>query len=226
MYDPSYWDRTAQAEPQAGPDLYTQAQCVTAFKRGLKYLPNGHVRLLKTDLWTEGVATQREVLQTVVRYGWTVGYHIEAHGIDISRVTCARAGGVQADIRALPFRQCFDMILDVSTIDHVKLGDALGVISEYYRCLKPHGVLVLIFAHRGGTLPGGEGYFIFPVRCIKGWTQIRFTILEEYAIHMMNTRPVAYLRPLAGFFQWLEFTPLSKHLKGIAPLYVMIARKA
>lgn len=50
---------------------------------------------------------------------------------------------IEGDIRDLVFRdEFFDVILDLSTIDHVE--NYRAVIGEYFRCLKKGGILLLI----------------------------------------------------------------------------------
>lgn len=101
-------------------------------------------RVLKTDLMNESFAKERDVLSL---FG-------ESIGLDISKVVCKRAHIVskqiniaQGDIRCIPFRSGeFGLLLDLSTIDHVSECDAVKVIGEYSRLLKPGGVLVLLFA--------------------------------------------------------------------------------
>jgi len=101
-------------------------------------------KVLKTDLWNESVATERNIL----------GLFNESFGVDISKTVCLKAHSqskktsvVQGDICSLPYRDgCFSLILDLSTIDHISLTDAYGVISEYKRLLTNGGVLLLCYA--------------------------------------------------------------------------------
>jgi len=248
---PSLWDNRATFEKTGDPSLlarYCQHQCLVAFQKGMKYLDKKqNIRMLKTDLWTEGVRREREVLNHALRWARNQHYFVKAVGMDISGVACQKAGTytraqlVQADIRSLPYAdESFDMILDVSTIDHIPLEEAAAVIQDYWICLKEHGVLVLIFAHQKGTLDNkdmGDEYYCFPIRDMKMHLgHCGFAIKEEYAIHSLNTRPMAYLMSsklkLAqldhiskGMAQFIEYSPVSKHLLRIAPLYVVIARK-
>lgn len=105
-------------------------------------------RVLKTDLWNESVSVEREVL---AYYNGSVQV-----GTDISGVVCRGAYGrnnrmfvSQGDIRNLPFRDgAFDVILDISTIDHVSEADAVKVIAEYQRLLAAGGVLFLMYAQK------------------------------------------------------------------------------
>lgn len=49
------------------------------------------------------------------------------------------------DIRALPYGdESFDLVLDLSTIDHVPGNDYVKVLDEYNRVLLPHGIAVIV----------------------------------------------------------------------------------
>lgn len=49
------------------------------------------------------------------------------------------------DIRNLPFRDMFfDVVVDLSTLDHVRPSEAALAISEYHRVLKTYGRLLLV----------------------------------------------------------------------------------
>jgi len=247
-----HWDKMAIKEPvtQAGiPEKYTQAQCLTAFKLGLANLSKGRIRILKTDLWTEGIVRSREVLNHAVELSEREGYKVEAHGIDISLLACnqainylTRATIKQGDIRNLDYASCFfDLILDISTIDHVPYSDAQTALAEYARCLKPKGVLVLMFAHTGSTfdsmrpVTGIRDYYTFPVSDIRKNLQHRFAIKGEYAVHFLNIPPVSIIASLCSkvrlqsqvskLFGLLEYTPVSKLFKHFAPMYIIIAQR-
>ena len=52
---------------------------------------------------------------------------------------------LRGDIRALPFKdECFDVVLDLSTLDHVKPDEVGKVLAEYARVLKKEGRLLLV----------------------------------------------------------------------------------
>lgn len=249
---PEHWDGIAQKEPvtQAGiPEIYTQAQCLTAFRLGLRYLPNKSITILKTDLWTEGVVRSREVLNHAVELAEAKGYSVEAHGIDISLLACSkainsltRARIKQGDIRNLDYSpECFDLILDISTIDHIPFSEAQIALAEYTRCLKTRGVLVLMFAHKGSTFDsmrpasGIKDYYTFPVEEIRKILCYDFVINDEYAVHFLNIPPASMIASLCGkfrlqtqvsqLFSLFEYTPVSKIFKHFAPMYIIIARK-
>jgi SAM-dependent methyltransferase len=253
-YGDRYWDEVAKQEvdkPARAPERYTQEQCLAAVRRGYTYLKRwGEIRVLKTDLWTEGIVRSREVLEAarleiekrhqVHRRGDVVAY-----GMDISRHTCRQAfqvGGwstvAQADIRHLPVQEeSVDMILDISTIDHVPLMEAKPVIRDYWRCLPPGGVLILMFSHDDGVMrkAGFDGAYFFPIEDIRRQLRYGYAIREEYAIHFLNILPLSYLMCVADRIKmpWLvsapfgrmEYSRLSKRLRKWAPMYVIIATK-
>ncbi len=108
----------------------------------------GRPRVLKTDLWNECLAGDRDI---VVHLGDENGCRVVA--LDLEYAICAlgrtRVPGalvVQADIRALPFRPgSFDAVLDLSTLDHVPAEDVAAALAEYGAVLRSPGVLLTVF---------------------------------------------------------------------------------
>ena len=102
-------------------------------------------RVLKVDLWNEGVETSRDIL------GKFEG--IDAVGFDLSKTICHLAKErlynpeiAQATCRNVPFADAkFDLILDLSTIDHIPFSKTKEVFAEYYRVLRPKGLVALVF---------------------------------------------------------------------------------
>lgn len=109
----------------------------------VKATKNLHV--LKVDLWNEGVETTRDVLGNFA--------NVDAVGFDFSKTICQMAKNrlhnssvAQATCQNLPFAsEKFDLVLDLSTIDHIPFVYAGEVFSEYYRVLKPEGLLAMAF---------------------------------------------------------------------------------
>jgi len=107
----------------------------------LKSTKNLHV--LKVDLWNEGVETTRDILGNFAS--------VDAVGFDFSKRICRMAKNrlhssnvTQATCQSLPFAsEKFDLVLDLSTIDHIPFAYADEVFSEYYRVLKPKGLLAM-----------------------------------------------------------------------------------
>jgi SAM-dependent methyltransferase len=101
-------------------------------------------RILKVDLWNEGVETSRDILGGLAQ---------DAVGFDFSKPICRLAKHrlktsdiTQTTCHSLPFA-CgkFDLVLDLSTIDHIPFKDVDLVFGEYYRVLKPDGLLAVAF---------------------------------------------------------------------------------
>jgi len=266
---PTYWDGTADRTLESLKKIarnrkqkgarYTQIQCINAWKKGLRYIDNNTINVLKTDLWTEGVDRRREILNHLLSE--IKGRRVNAYGMDISRDVCLQAKNngtegniVQGDIRSLPFREnFFDLILDLSTLDHLPLHQVPCVIRGYKRCLKREGVLVLMFAPSGGLFElfghyhvyGGlkliltgkykeerlsRDFYTFPTSSVKVYLKNNgFKILEEYAVHFLNIilpPLIDLLSPsrIYKLFQDIEYSKISKYLKFFAPMYIFIAK--
>jgi len=112
-------------------------------------------RVLKTDLWNECVAGDRDIANHLAE---SVGCRLFA--VELSLALCVRgrdrapgAAVVRADIRALPFRTgSFDAVLDLSTLDHLSEEGAARAVGEYERVLRPAGALLLVYWQRGALL--------------------------------------------------------------------------
>jgi SAM-dependent methyltransferase len=102
-------------------------------------------RVLKVDLWNEGIETSRDIL------GNFAG--IDAVGFDLSKTICHLAKErlynpeiAQATCQNIPFTNAkFDLVLDLSTIDHIPFSKTKEVFAEYYRVLRPKGLVALAF---------------------------------------------------------------------------------
>jgi len=111
------------------------------------------IRLLKTDLWNEGVETRRDILGD-----YQQNARFELCGVDVSPIVCRRAQMrlskthvAQANIASLPFRdESFDVVLDLSVLDHVPASQVPTVIAEYARLGKRGGIVLLIYWYRSG----------------------------------------------------------------------------
>jgi SAM-dependent methyltransferase len=243
-FNAAYWDGCARRERKVPVNLsqrYTAVQCIRLFEAGMNYVRTERPVILKTDLWTEGVARSREVLLSAIgRTG-----PIKAYAMDISPVICERARpwlpGVdirKGTIEHLPYlEQFFDLILDASTIDHIPNPDA--AIAEYARCLKPGGILCVMFACNPGTLQrkrvASSDYFTFrPADIDRMLSGAKFHVLKRYAVHFLNTFPFSPLMLGASVLRWhglvncvagFELSGLSHRFSRWAPLYAVVARK-
>lgn len=240
---------------------YTQRQSVEISLQGINYLRNNKddIFLLKTDLWTEGVDTKREVLNKLLSK--IKKQKVKSYGIDISSEVCnkAKLNGTkaiisQSDISRLHFKKSFfDIIVDLSTIDHMPFNKAKKALGEYYRCLKPEGILVLMFAPSGGLFQfyrccfgsrifkfifGKNGYdaftaddvYTFSIKEMGSFLNFRgFKILKEYSLYFLNmpilSRITKRFPPLLPLFKKFEFTIFSKYFHFFSPMYVFIVKK-
>jgi SAM-dependent methyltransferase len=114
---------------------------------------DGSLRILKSDLWNEGVDGSRGNLR---EFTSDLRPRFETYGVDISREVCRLAGKNRAtdnivccDLKYLPFRpESMDIVVDISTIDHVEPKSVYGVITEYSSVLAKGGVLLIVFDPR------------------------------------------------------------------------------
>ena len=119
-----------------------------AVERGIARFGRAPAVVLKTDLWNECLGPPRDVLGQLATHSG-----ISLFGLDLSHPVCVEARSrvpgarcVQADIRRLPFRSgSVDLLLDLSTLDHIPEGTAGAAIAEYRRVLADDGVLVIVF---------------------------------------------------------------------------------
>lgn len=59
---------------------------------------------------------------------------------------------IEGDIREMPYQdESFDVVMDLSTLDHIPFGDTKKALSEYRRVLKKDGDLLLISWTDGDT---------------------------------------------------------------------------
>ena len=144
----SNWDKEANfglKENTRG--NYLSGLFIKAIDIGIGYLPREKekISLLKTDLWNEGADFKKNVL------GNYANEKFNLFGIDLSTevIKALKVGAVkpvQANISALPFKvSSMDILLDLSTIDHLPFSATENVINQYRRALKPEGILILVF---------------------------------------------------------------------------------
>ncbi len=253
------WDDASenpQTEKVRGP--YLTRLFMIPIEKSMKHLKTkkNYIRMLKVDLWNEGVDLERNILKHLDKP------HYQLFGIDISYKICSQAQKNtphiyihNGAIESLAVKNSsFDMILDLSTLDHLPQEKLDGVMKEYYRVLESDGVFVLIFDWWGilwywymyylEKVRGHKDYFfknstissryIHPVSLIKRIiTQNNFKIKEEYCIDytgwMWNrvTKPLWMRLPekIYDILLKIEFSKISKYLKPFAKQYVIIAQK-
>lgn len=245
--------RTGRKEEARGP--YLSGLFIEAVDRGMMHLDRGTdiPRILKTDLWNEGADFQKNVL------GHYAGGRFRLYGIDLAgdvvrAVKVPEIQRTQGELLHLPFRSgTFDMVLDISTIDHVPHASASKVLDGYGRILRDRGILVMVvdawgFAWRAyyayqkrvrgkevGVFPGTDipnQYIYRPVSMHELLKTSGFQVLEQYSIDWFGW---SWNRVTIGFWRWMmkryrslirmEYCALSRHMKPFAKQYVFIARK-
>jgi len=148
----NYWDSsiTTYAVERRNIQEWTTQYIKTFYQllvnRALGQLkPGNNPRILKVDLWNEGVETSRDILG---------GFRAQdVVGFDFSKTICRLAKRrlktsdvAQATCHSLPFASDrFDLVLDLSTIDHIPFRDVSLIFGEYFRVLKPGGLLAVAF---------------------------------------------------------------------------------
>ncbi len=221
---------------------------------GLSRMTRKQSRILKTDLWEEAIARDRSVLSGLSSW---CGEDSEIMGMDISDEICHRVGAsryltyvLQGDVRSIPLGNgSVDLVLDLSTLDHVNANEAPRVLEEYGRVLARGGVLVLLFVHESGlsrlrsalfgmTERGGalrEQYYL-PVATITESVSRHLVIKEEYRIFLpwiagtWNASLDLFLgrlpRSLYDFLLGLQFTRFSRYFPYLLPAsYLVLATK-
>jgi SAM-dependent methyltransferase len=111
-------------------------------------------RLLKTDLWEEGVAGDELLFTLAARAGQVDGVDLSPAVVEAARAAAARAGATvalqSADVRTLPYEDgAFDAIVSTSTLDHLPTLDGYAeALAELRRVLAPGGVAVVTADNR------------------------------------------------------------------------------
>jgi SAM-dependent methyltransferase len=216
-------------------------------KQTMKLL--GRPLILKTDLWNEGIEDGRSLVE------YAQGDDDSAPiCMDICRYVCESANRlknsdfepIRGTLLAPPFRSAFDLILDVSTVDHMPKNLRKLWLSSEGALLRPGGILLMSFDCRLNLF--NEIYHrVFTRKVYPEWTlapsEIRtqlkaldFKVLREHALFIAGLFWGTHqpLFPLAGvlrhgpIFELLKHSELSNHsrwLSFVAPQYVIVARK-
>lgn len=248
--DVEAWNKEAIKRLKAKPPDWFSYYIGNSYRRatqiGLKYVTSNRVNLLKTDLWNEGIEYQRDILG---QYQDCENFNL--YGMDISLVVCYYAKSriknlhaIQGDIRNLPFEdEFFDIILDLSTLDHIPEDKVPKVLQQYKRVLKKDSILVLIFWYSSFSVKfvyirrkrESDTQYYFSLESIKNEVKKRFDILEEYYTGILicipylkailNRLPISICNRILNFVLNLEYSKISCILKSFAGLYVLIGKK-
>jgi len=148
------WDEEAKklSRPSYWFSYYIGNSYIRATKMGLMHSTKNKICMLKTDLWNEGIDRSRDILGLYKNQE-----NFDLYGIDISPFVCssARSKGnyvhvICGDIMTMPFKKdSFDMILDLSTLDHIHEDRIADVLREYKLVLNNNGILILIYWYNG-----------------------------------------------------------------------------
>lgn len=117
-------------------------------QRVLDLVPSKPVLALKTDLYNEeqGTPYPGGIIGNV-RNALMTGLEYQQERVDAARHRLPKHALAmhRGDIRKLEFPdELFDVVIDLSTIDHVRQSDVPIVIQEYARVLNPGGLLLLV----------------------------------------------------------------------------------
>lgn len=148
----SYWDNyvnnyfLARKHTPEWTHQYIRMFYFQLVNRALSQLnANKNLRVLKVDLWNEGVETSRDILGNFPSVDG-VGFDFSNRICRLAKNRLRNAGITQAACQNLPFASGkFDLVLDLSTIDHVPFSSVDKILGEYYRVLKPKGLLATAF---------------------------------------------------------------------------------
>jgi SAM-dependent methyltransferase len=151
------------------------------------------VRTLKTDLWNEGKKNERFFMDSP-----GINFGIDISG-QVCRLAKEKAGGrlrvVNASIGFLPFRpQSFDLILDISTIDH--FDEPEHAIKEYCRILKPQGVVLIV--------ADNPFYLGFPVLQMQSFFKLHVPFKAFPPSRIRRACEGAGLRVVRSFYTYLH----------------------
>ena len=159
---PGEWDKLARSmrEPQFQEHiaLYKRREGLALVSA---WAPAQVRSVLKTDLFEEGFGEDALLDAFVAAYPVVIG-------MDVSQVVTAEArrriptaaGYVVSDASTLPFKAAsFDLIVSISTLDHLPPPLLAGALAELCRVLRPHGCLVLTLDSRHNPLHVFSNHF-------------------------------------------------------------------
>jgi len=253
-----YWDEKAKKEAKIIKNeigiitnYLIQHTWLKLIKKSTHYIipTNKEIKVLKTDLWNEGVRKERKILGRKLETDPKSKFDI--YGIDISSVVCnlakrmleAQTEIICTDLRNTSFKEgVFNFIFDLSTIDHFPPEQISQVINEYHRVLKSQGILLLL-SNSSLSIPWRIHHTIFkdridfwyhnPMRLRNLFIKCKFQPLEEYFTHSWNISPrilvlAEKLLGIESIFRLIskfELTTWSRFFSLFARQYAIIAKK-
>ena len=170
-------------------------------------------RLLKTDLFEEAFGLDSLVDALARAYPSVIGMDISQTVVAAARAREPRAGYITSDAYALPFRsQSFDLIVSISTLDHLPPALFPKALAELCRALRPGGCLILTLDSRHNPLHVLSNHIrrsmrmIYAERCFK----------VDDVIAALDGQPVAVTAVTAIYHIPFPVNFLAKKARAIA----------
>jgi SAM-dependent methyltransferase len=151
---PEDWDELAgrMAEPQFQEQIarYKRQENLELISA---WAPREVRSLLKTDVFEEGFGQDLLLDALVAMYPMVVGMDISPVVVAAAQRRVSGARCVVSDASALPFTtRSFDLIVSISTLDHLSPELLPGALGELCRVLRPAGCLILTLDSRHNPL--------------------------------------------------------------------------
>lgn len=155
---PGDWDTLARGMRDMREPQFQEQIALYKRREGLElvsaWAPEQVRSVLKTDLFEEGFGQDALLDVFVATYPVVIGMDV-SHVVTVEarkRIPTA-AGYVVSDASALPFKAgSFDLIVSISTLDHLPPPLLAGALAELSRVLRPRGCLVLTLDSRHNPL--------------------------------------------------------------------------
>jgi SAM-dependent methyltransferase len=151
---PGDWDALARGMRE--PQFHEQ---IALYKRreGLAlvsaWAPRQVRSVLKTDLFEEGFGQDALLDSFVATYPVVIGMDVSSVVTAEAHTRIPSAGYVVSDTCALPFKEgSFDLIVSISTLDHLPPPLLAGALADLCRVLRTNGCLVLTLDSRHNPL--------------------------------------------------------------------------
>lgn len=213
------------------------------------------IHVLKTDLWNEVVEVNRDIISPIFNksdvlfYGMDISEKIVMMGKEKFR-NRENVTLFKGDIRHIPTDSgIFDVVIDLSTLDHIPEIEIEKALKEYNRVMKKNGILILVcwynsFSVKRVLLPFLK-YFLrlndpfpqyyFSLENLLEKLRQNFYIIESYYIgsilcYPFIGKPLSFLPQKAKEFIIdnlikIEYSKYSKFLKELCGITVIIGRK-
>jgi SAM-dependent methyltransferase len=160
MHEPQFQEQIALYKRREGLDLVS------------KWAPRQVRRVLKTDLFEEGFGQDALLDSFLATYPEVIGMDVSGVVVGEASQRMPDARYVVSDVAALPFKAgSFDLIVSISTLDHLPPRLLAGSLAELCRVLHKDGCLVLTLDSRHNPLHVFSNYFrrrlgrIYAERC-------------------------------------------------------------